>query len=388
MKLLVFFLLFGFYSIGNAQSNNFNITGQVIGRDTGFVSLSFVDGNDHLVNDTVQLKNGIFSFSGFIKEPTRAILRGKIKSFAVDDPNSTEVFIEPSEMKITLIDNDFKSIKVKGSYTQKQLDTLNKQKKPIFLMSKSLVLQISKISDELSVNKDTILEHSLLEKRAQLIQKAKPYNEQLKKIDLAFISSHPTSYLSPYLLNSYVGRVSDDSIKMYFSKFDISLQNIGVGKYIQQKLNKVEKAIGDNAPNFKEKDFHQKDFELSSLKGKYVLLDFWASWCLPCRKLTPVLKALYNKYHSKGFEIVAISILDDKDNWTKAIKEEGTMSWYHIFQDLKNDIINQFGYESIPAEFLIDTNGIIIGKYLGSDQQYTGIEELENKLKEIFGDGD
>lgn len=388
MKFLIFFLLFGFCSIANAQSNNFNISGQVIGRDTGIVSLSFVDGNDNLVNDTVQLKNGIFSFSGFIKEPTRAILKGKIKSFAVDDPNSTEVFIEPSEMKIALIDNDFKLIKVKGSYTQKQLDTLNKQKEPIFLMSKSLSLQISKISQELSVNKDTILEHSLLEKRAQLIQKAKPYSEQIKKIDFAFISSHPTSYLSPYLLNPYVGRVSDDSIKMYFSNLDSSLQNIGVGKYIRQKLNRAEKAIGDSAPNFKEKDFYQKDFELSSLKGKYVLLDFWASWCGPCRKLTPALKALYDKYHSKGFEIVAISILDDKDHWVKAIKEDGTMSWHHIFQDQKNDIINQFGYESIPAEFLIDKNGIIIGKYLGSGKQYTGMEELENKLKEIFGDRD
>jgi peroxiredoxin len=163
-------------------------------------------------------------------------------------------------------------------------------------------------------------------------------------------------------------------------------------------------AVGMPAPDFSRKDVNGKALKLSDFKGKCVLLDYWASWCGPCRGHTPVVKALYNKYHSKGFEVIAISCDNEYEDWQNAVKQDSVEMFHHIlsFTDedmafakgkkgsqvykaatFKGELRKKYNLMPIPVEILIDANGIIVGRYLGYNEAGAD-EDLNKKLSEIF----
>lgn len=139
-------------------------------------------------------------------------------------------------------------------------------------------------------------------------------------------------------------------------------------------------AIGVEAPEIVQKTPQGTDLTLSSLKGKVVLIDFWASWCKPCRAENPNVVAAYNKYKSKGFTVLSVSLDKDRNAWMNAIAQDGLI-WSNHVSDLQfwnNAAAKTYGVQSIPAAFLVDENGIIIGRDLRG-------AALEAKLKEVLG---
>jgi thiol-disulfide isomerase/thioredoxin len=150
---------------------------------------------------------------------------------------------------------------------------------------------------------------------------------------------------------------------------------------------------GAKAYVFSSKELRGEPLSLADYKGKYVLVDFWASWCVPCRAGNPHLLSLYKKYKDKGFEIIGIS--DDDGNsevWRKAVEKDGIGVWKHILRGLKsdgkgnfdrtNDISEHYGIHSLPTKILIDPDGIIVGRYGGGGESE---EVMDKKLSEIFG---
>ncbi|MFB6456448.1 peroxiredoxin family protein [Chitinophaga sp. Hz27] len=137
--------------------------------------------------------------------------------------------------------------------------------------------------------------------------------------------------------------------------------------------------IGATAMNFKQNNVSGKEVQLSDYRGKYVLLDFWASWCGPCRAENPNVLDNYEKYHGKGLEILGVSLDNSKDAWVKAIKDDG-LTWEHVsdLKGWKNEIAKEYNIRAVPSNFLIDKSGKIIAVNLRG-------EELTNKLEEIFG---
>ena len=169
-----------------------------------------------------------------------------------------------------------------------------------------------------------------------------------------------------------------------FKDFCIFTNNFWINDIKEKVLSEKNTAIGAQAPNFKINDSHGNPFELSNLKGSYVLLDFWASWCVPCRRENPLIVDLYKKYHPMGLEIVGISLddttksIDAKADWLKAINQDG-LEWKQVSQlkGFESSVCSDYGITSIPSTFLLDENGTIIARNLRGTL-------LANKLQEIF----
>ncbi len=144
----------------------------------------------------------------------------------------------------------------------------------------------------------------------------------------------------------------------------LSLYLVGRYVYLRPQFGR-----GETTPEITAVLQNGKSFQLSDLQGKYVLLDFWGSWCGPCRKDNPKLVALYKKYHGQqfeqaaGFEIVSVAIEQNRSAWQAAIRQDGLRWPYHIglFDRFESDIAQEFGVRSIPTKYLLDENGTIIG---------------------------
>jgi thiol-disulfide isomerase/thioredoxin len=198
-----------------------------------------------------------------------------------------------------------------------------------------------------------------------------------------YITNFPNSFVSLFLLNSYWEVYGRERSQSYLQSMSNPLQNHSLAKGLVAEWKNREETekkteLGVLSMDFSQKDTTDQLISLSSFKGKYVLIDFWASWCGPCRQESPVLVKAYEKYRAKGFDILSVSLDEDKNKWIGAIKKDN-LSWTHV-SDLKgneNQAALLYGVKSIPANFLIDPQGKIIAKGLrGAD--------VERKLQEIF----
>jgi thiol-disulfide isomerase/thioredoxin len=173
------------------------------------------------------------------------------------------------------------------------------------------------------------------------------------------------------------------------------IQSSIIGKSLFSSISETEATIvGNIAPNFNRITINNKMLSLSVFKNKsYALIDFWASWCAPCRELSPHLIELYNHYHLKGLEMISVSCEADKIAWAEAIKKDKTGKWYHVLEnkstsnalkkskETKESLRDLFNVLPIPALILIDPKGTIIGRFGGYDK---GKEGLDEKLNELF----
>jgi thiol-disulfide isomerase/thioredoxin len=358
----------------------FEITGQITGQNTGYVHLSYQDNNSKWINDSCALKNGGFNFKGNINGPQIIYFYGAIKSRNVEDPNSTDFFIEPGNMTFQATAGDFKNAVITGSKTQDENAELEKLKAPIYEEMKPLsqafrdanikYIQAVKNKESDKVTTD------LKEKASAIHDQFDPYWSRIAQVDYHFFDVHPNSYVTVYELQRYVGTLSVDSLKMYYGRMNPVIQQSVYGKELSVQITKLlAGSPGSIAANFTTTDVNGKPLDLSAFKGKYVMLDFWASWCVPCRHSSPHMIQLFNKYHTKGYEVIGIAEDDDQpDAWRKAIATDGVGIWNNVLSGFDRDkamkgeknerfIADKFGIHSLPTKILIDRNGTIVGRY-------------------------
>ena len=371
----------------NTKKDTFLLSGQISNYTSPSVALSYSDKSGKLIKDTAIVKNGTFSFSGTIHKPTRAVITNSLKTRSSQDGNLTELFLEPGNMSISLSPGDFKRAKVTGSITHTEMANLLKQKEATSTSRDSLYALLQKVNENIR-NGDK--SEALVQQREQLLKKDKVLKAATRNFDYSFITTHPNSYLSPYLMNYYFGsrQLSLDSAELFFNRFTPIVKSSLYGKSIKADIEgRKSSATGAVAPLFAKRGLDGKDISLSSFKGKYVLLDFWAAWCVPCREFTPKLKELYQKYHGKGLEILSISWDDNEEAWRTAVAKDETSIWNNVIAKMSGpddeSMRTKYSVPSIPLIVLIDKDGKIVGRYMASNEN-GGETELSQKLSEIF----
>lgn len=328
------------------KKNNFSIKGKVLSLEKGTISILYNTADQISKSDIIHVAESCFTYKGIITEPTLATF-----TYA---GNTVRFFIEPHKnMYFTTTKDSFSQAILNGSDT----------------------------------NDDML-------KRAELHSQKRKYNEKNKivedirnaafHIDTIFINSYPDSFYSLYLLNFYFSDLRYEFVKEKFKKFSKKNQNTNLGSKIVERLSLAEKTLpGTVLPDFSFTTEENKTVAFKDIvsSNKLILIDFWASWCLPCRQNNPFLKSLFSKFNKQGFTILSISIDKKKEAWTETIKKDSMNLWHNGIDDNKSSIQNLFGVNLIPAFFLVNTDFEIIGRYSGRRK---GNKDLKGKLEELF----
>lgn len=313
-------------------------------------------------SDSTFLKDGRFEFSGYVSEPRRAAIW-------CDRNNSIDFYLEPAEVQLTSM-NSLSGAVVNGGPTEMEHQVYKKLMEP--LDGKRDQLMRRKYTNR--ENEDSVL--SITKEIAEL-------NKESESKQVEFVTSFPGSHFSNELMEANSFIINPDVLEPMLNALDPKLQKPEVLEDIRRRLAIAKKTwIGKPALDFTQADPNGKPVSLKSFRGKYVMIDFWASWCGWCRIEHPTLIKAYNKYKDKGFALLSVSLDDEKgkEKWLAAIKKDG-LPWQQVC-DLKgrdNEVAKLYGIKGIPQSVLVGPDGVIVAKNLRGD-------DLLAKLNELFGE--
>jgi peroxiredoxin len=359
---LVAALLLSFISCNQKKEGQYTVNGTITGQDTGWIFLKKREEAKWVTKDSTQIKEGKFTFTGKIGLPEMFYLslKGREGNFPF--------FIENSSLAVKAFADSLDKSEVTGSATHDLYKSFLHQDD---LFNKKLENLYTQYMAAKEAN-DTVKCQGM-EAGFDAIEK-----EQAASMK-EFILKNGKSVVSAYLALSNAYNFDLDKLKEINKAMDPSIAESNYVKKLKEREDILTKLLpGNMAPDFTMNDTAGVAVSLSSLHGKYVLVDFWASWCSPCRAENPNVVAAFQKYSAKGFTVLGVSLDKDKKKWQEAIAKD-RLTWTHV-SDLQGwdcSSAKLYGIMSIPANFLLDKEGKIIGSSLRG-------EDLEKKLEEVL----
>lgn len=361
------------FSCNNLKDNEFLITGTAEGIENGkkvFIETQTETG--FIAKDTAVIENGKFELKGITEEIDLGFVR-------IEDENiNLPLILEEGKITVNIKTDTIQNSTIGGTNNNEKFQSFNDESKVIARkkgkFEKANIDRITaakKANDTATVN--------------QIMKEYSTFQEDLNKVSMNFIKKNPDAYLSVLLLENFLMRqnLPIDEIKGYFNKLDKNLLKTKSAKNIKKIMDEMAGAtkveVGSKAPDFAAKNPEGKTISLKESLGKVTIIDFWASWCGPCRAENPNVVALYKEFHAKGLNIIGVSLDKDVVKWKEAIAKDGLV-WSQI-SNLKfwdEPIAKQYNVESIPATFILDASGTVVAKDLRGAELKAKITELLN----------
>jgi thiol-disulfide isomerase/thioredoxin len=340
--------------ISFSQVTSFEVKGKVSGPYHGKLFFFFDD--EFKKKDSAEIKNGFFSIKATASLPILARFHLDQRSFIQD------VYIDSKSTSISFTNSYFIDTNFRG-----KPDTLNQLK----------VQTVTGSSVEALKN---AFQQSVSKLRTSTSSESQDNVNYYDKL-LSFVKAHPNNKVSAYL----VSRASDltyPQVKDLYNHLSPTLTSTFEGRSVVSLIDRVDKernkVVGNKLNDVVLADSSGQQVRISEFKTQVTVIEFWASWCGPCRKALPAYREFYQKYKNMGLEIVGVSIDSNRDAWKKALKEE-KLEWPQIWDD-KNLLQDQYAIKSIPQNLVIDKDG----KIIGVDLEINEVEELIKKMSQAY----
>jgi len=367
---------------------SFTLIGKTSDRTLDSVSIIYINGQGKIIQDGFAANDGNFQINGLINQPTFSYLVFKHKGEVIGkrdvELKRNAAYLNPGEMIISKVPEPNGYLEIVGSPAQLDWKILYNKTKAI---NKSID-SLAKLTGPAS--------HGNTNSETDLAIKTNVKSLKIKeaKINYDYFMSNPSSYVTADRVKYYTSVFSMDSIKQLYNKLSPEIKESTDGKRLAAEIKSREVGlVGSKAFPFSVKDKDDKEISLSAMKGKYVLLDFWATWCVPCRASMPQMIKLYHQYKDKNFIMIGVGD-DDKNipNWLLAINKDSTGLWPQTLRGLNaqmfvkgldnpRDLGQQYGVRALPTKILIDPKGKIIGRF---DGQHSTDDDMEKMLGQLL----
>lgn len=371
MKKIALMIFTGF--LFSCNSNGYKISGEIKNVKDG--TLVFLERKDDKLGqktiDSSKVKDSKFSFEGSIKDTEMHTIRFENLNGALG------VILEPGNLEIKVNKDSIFRASVKGTYNNDEMTAFNTEG---FKMSKKVQDFENKNMPVMQVamqKNDTATANRLRREYAV-------FQEEFDIRNTNYIKNHPKSFVSVLLVESLLKEFEPkyDKIKSLYDGLDNELKKSKPGRTIKTKLDGLDLvSIGKKAPGFVAQNPEGKMVSLKESLGKVTIIDFWASWCAPCRKENPNFVAIYNEFHPKGLNFIGVALEQkgQRDKWIEAIKKDN-LNWIHVsnLQYWDDPIAKKYSIDGLPSTFILDKDGIIVAKNLRG-------AELKAKISELLG---
>lgn len=369
------------FALTVGAQGNYTISGSIKNAE-GKKAYLIVGSRGSMKCDSTTVQNGTFTFKGSLDRPysPARICIGSVTDYA--NKCVWQLALEPTSISIEADCNAPEAATVKGGKVQDDMNAMDEEMKPF-------LVPVRKLNDEMYKGGN----------RDSLINLMEPYQKQYAEYSANYYKQRTKSYFATRFLMMNMSQMTYEELKAAWDNLDPQVQKYGEGAdEIAKELSVLAKVRpGCPAPDFTATDINGKSFTLSSLRGKVVIIDFWASWCGPCRKSNPHMRELHAKFHDRGLDFVFVSDDDSApDKWRKAVEQDQLVGdgYHHVLRGLKwdrskgmegmdhtNDISDKYAIHFLPTKYLIDKKGNIVCKI---DENEEAV--LDSRLETLFNE--